>query len=337
MHDLTMPSRSARNYAISQDNSHLEKILLVEDDDILRETARLALEESGYRVVSVANGQDALDVLDDLDPELILSDISMPKMDGFALLDAVRARREGATLPFLFITVHTDRESVTQARRLGVDDYLSKPFQLDELLEAVRIRLDRRHTALVLDTREAHIQTVRMLANVIEARDSHTGGHVDRVCRYALTLGRALGWSDERLVELEFGAFLHDIGKITIPKRILNKKGALTQGEKRLLRQHVLEGANMLSDICHLRNVIPYVLYHHEKWDGSGYPHGLAGKEIPIEGRLLAIVDVYDAMTSDRPYHTALPKETALDNMLQKRGIHFDPDLIDIFCQMQEV
>ncbi len=314
----------------------MERILLVEDDDTFRETARLALEDFGYRVAPVANGLDALHVLEEFNPDLILSDISMPKMDGFALLDAVRSRRDGATVPFLFITAHTDRDSVQQARRLGVDDYLFKPFQLDELLEAVRIRLDRRHTAVVFDTREAHLQTVRMLANVIEARDLYTGGHVDRVCAYALTLARGLAWSDERLVEVQFGALLHDIGKIVIPESVLNKTLPLTTDEKRLLHRHTIEGANMLSDINHLQAIIPYVLYHHERWDGSGYPHGLVGRNIPIEGRLMAIADVYDALTSDRPYHAALSTSAAMATILEKSGVDFDPDLCAIFTQIMK-
>jgi putative two-component system response regulator len=312
----------------------MEKILLVEDDNVLREAAHEVLSGEGYKVTSVGNGMDALDALNDLIPDLIVSDISMPKMDGFALLDAVRSSESGMTIPFLFISANADRRSVSQARHLGVDDYLFKPFELMELLDAVRVRLDRRRTVLLFDTREAHLQTVNMLANAIEARDAYTRGHVDRVREYALALGSSLGWSKEQLTVLEFGAILHDIGKIVVPEDILNKKDFFTSDEKAVIRHHVEAGAQMLTGITHLQAVIPYVLYHHERWDGSGYPHGLAAEGIPLEGRLLAIVDAFDAMTSQRPYRTAMSKEEALEEIRQKRGIDFDPLLVHAFLRL---
>ncbi len=312
----------------------MERILLVENDQVLREAAHEVLSGAGYEVTSAGNGMEALEAFDHHTPDIVVSDISMPRMTGFALLDAIRSRENGISIPFLFISAHSDREIINQARMLGSDDFLPKPFELVELLNAVRVRLDRRHTILLFDTREAHLQTVNMLANAIEARDTYTRGHVDRVRKYALALGASLGWSKEKLTVLEFGAILHDIGKIVVPEQVLNKKGSLNAEEWAFIRRHVEVGVEMLKEITHLQPVIPYVLYHHERWDGSGYPHGLAGEAIPLEGRLLAIVDVFDAMTSERPYRAAMSKEKALGKIRQKRGGDFDPFLASAFLQL---
>ncbi|MGA9397762.1 MAG: HD domain-containing phosphohydrolase [Anaerolineaceae bacterium] len=314
----------------------MEKILLVEDDVTLREAAREILSVEGYEVIAVSNGKEALDAFNLLVPDMIVSDINMPEMNGFELLDAIRSLENGITIPFLFMSARSDRGSMTHARQLGSDDYLFKPFELLELTNAIRVRLDRRQAVLLCDTREAHLQTVNMLANAIEARDQYTRGHVDRVCKYTLALGSALGWAKEQMTVLEFGAILHDIGKINISETILNKKEALSAEEIAMVRRHVEVGAQMLHGITHLQPVIPYILYHHERWDGSGYPQGLMGENIPIEGRLLAIVDTFDAMTSERPYHAVISKENALNEIRQKRGVEFDPQLVDVFLKLMK-
>ncbi len=316
----------------------MEKILLVEDDEVLREAASRILTDTGYEVISVQGGNEALQLLHlgGYVPELIISDINMPQVDGFALLDAVRSTDRGMTIPFLFISASTDPARVSQARRLGADDYLFKPFELQELLDAVRARLDRRRKVLLLDTHEAHLQTVKMLANAIEARDAYTRGHVDRVANYAVHLAASLGWSREQLSEVEFGATLHDVGKLRIPDNVLNKKGRLLPDEVTLVHRHVEVGAQILNGVTHLQAAIPYILYHHERWNGSGYPRGLVGENIPVQGRLLAIVDSFDAMTSVRPYRGAMPKEAALEEVRLKRSIDFDPDMSDAFFEMIE-
>lgn len=316
----------------------MERILLVEDDDVLREAASRILTEEGYKVSSVRDGNEALQLLHHggYVPDLIISDLNMPRVDGFALLDAVRSTDRGMTIPFLFVSASTDPGKVGLARRLGADDYLFKPFELQELLDAVRSRLDRRRKVMLLDTREAHIQTVKMLANAIEARDPYTRGHVDRVSNYAVRLATALGWSREQLSEVEFGATLHDVGKLRVPDSVLNKKGPLLPEEVVLVHRHVEVGAQILNGVTHLQAAIPYILYHHERWNGSGYPRGLAGENIPVQGRLLAIVDSFDAMTSARPYREAMPKETALEEIRAKRNIDFDPDMAEVFFQVTE-
>ncbi len=315
----------------------MERILFVEDDEVLGKAASQILIDEGYQVISVHDGNEALELLHhDYVPDLIISDINMPHVDGFALLDAVRSTDQGMTIPFLFISASTDPARVGLARRLGADDYLFKPFEMQELLDAVRARLDRRRKVLLLDTRQAHLQTVKMLANAIEARDPYTRGHVDRVSNYAVRLAASLGWSSEQLSEVEFGATLHDIGKLRVPDSVLNKTVQLLPQELMLVRRHVEIGAQMLNGVTHLQAAIPYILYHHERWNGSGYPRGLVGENIPVQGRLLAIVDSFDAMTSARPYREAMPTKAALEEVRIKRSIDFDPDMADEFLRVIE-
>jgi putative two-component system response regulator len=259
----------------------------------------------------------------------------MPQMDGFTLLRTVRAHATGTAVPFLFLSARTESAATMQARALGADDYLFKPFDADDLSLAVRAKLARRRAVERFDTHAAHLQTVLMLSNVIEARDTNTHGHVERVQTYALELARALGWSEEALAVLEFGALLHDIGKILVPSAILNKASSLQPDEWAVLRRHPEVGAGMLAGVDHLRAAVPYALTHHERWDGSGYPRGLAGAAIPIEGRLLSVVDAYDAMTSLRPYHSPMPHQAACAEIEQRSGRQFDPQMAAAFVALR--
>jgi putative two-component system response regulator len=311
----------------------MNNILVVEDDTLLLEVICSILEAEGFLIQPAKNGKQALEIFVNSKPDLIISDIMMPEMDGYELLKSIRDLPNGVTVPFLFLTARTERADVSRARTLGVDDYLFKPFDAGELINAVRSRLDRRHLVEMFDTRSAHLQTVIMLANVIEARDPYTAGHLERVRRLALNLAFALDWENEQIVILEFGAILHDIGKITVPSKVLKKTGPLDEGEWKLMRQHPEAGAKMLEGVDHLRSAIPYVLYHHEWWNGSGYPTGLKGENIPREGRLLAIVDAFDAMTTNRPYHVSMLAKDAIEEISQNRGIYFDPDMVDVFIR----
>jgi putative two-component system response regulator len=311
----------------------MQKILLVEDDAPLLDVMRYLLEAEGYEVCPAVNGKQALDLFVTSRPSLVVSDIMMPEMNGYELLEAIRVMPEGITVPFLFLSARTERSDVDRARSLGVDDYLFKPFEAPELINAVRARLDRRRVIELFDTRAAHLQTVIMLANVIETRDPYTAGHLERVRRLALNLAFALNWNTEDIAILEFGAILHDIGKIVVPSQVLKKTGPLTKDEWKLMRQHPEVGAKMLEGVDHLKAAVPYVLNHHEWWNGSGYPAGLKGEKIPREGRLLAIADAFDAMTTNRPYHSSMPAVDALDELARYRGIYFDPDMVDVFIR----
>jgi len=305
----------------------------VEDDAPLLDVMRYLLEAEGYEVCTAVNGKQALDLFVASRPSLVVSDIMMPEMNGYELLEAMRMMPDGITVPFLFLSARTERSDVDRARSLGVDDYLFKPFEAPELINAVRSRLERRRVIELFDTRAAHLQTVIMLANVIETRDPYTAGHLERVRRLALNLATTLNWNTEDLAILEFGAILHDIGKIVGPSQVLKKNDPLSKEEWILMRQHPEIGAKMLEGVDHLRAAMPYVMNHHEWWNGSGYPSGIKAEKIPREGRMLTIADAFDAMTSNRPYHSSMPVVGALDELARYRGIYFDPDMVDAFIQ----
>lgn len=309
-------------------------ILIAEDNPALIEVMREILETEGYRVTCAGNGNEALKAFEAEQPDLILSDVMMPQMDGFALLEAIRLHPNGAAVPFLFVSARTEQTATSRARVLGADDYIFKPFDADELSLAVRAKLRRRRAVELFDSRSAHVQTVLMLANVIEARDEYTRGHIERVQKYAMDLAEALGWDAENLAILEFGALLHDIGKVVVPRAILNKPAHLNPAEWAVMREHPTVGAHMLSGVDHLQPAIAYALHHHEHWDGNGYPSGLAGNNIPIEGRLLTIADTFDAMTTERPYHAARTKPEALEEIKRLAGIQFDPIMVETFYKL---
>jgi putative two-component system response regulator len=306
-------------------------LLVVEDDPAMLVALRDILEGAGYAVSTAANGQAALELLTGESPALILSDISMPVMDGIELFESVRRRPSGAAIPFIFLTARGTREDIFAGKSLGADDYITKPITSQELLAAVHARLVRAEELMLAQLKVAYKRSLLVMANAIEARDHYTFDHVDRVNAYAQALARELGWDDDRREGLEFGAILHDIGKIGVRESILSKTGPLTTDEWGEMREHPIVGARMIQGISYLAPSIPVVLYHHERWDGSGYPEGRAGDEIPEEARLLTVVDTFDAMTTNRPYRPAFPLDTAYEEILDQAGRQFDPMMVAAF------
>jgi putative two-component system response regulator len=309
-----------------------QTLLVVEDDPAMLIALRDILEGAGYRVCTAANGRAALEVLAVEKPALILSDISMPIMDGIGLFGAVRKLPGGTAIPFVFLTARGTRDDIFAGKSLGADDYITKPVTSHELLAAVHARLQRTGELMVAQLKAAYKASLTTLANAIEARDHSTRDHVERVNAYAQAMARALVWDDARCDSLEFGAILHDIGKIAVREFILSKPGPLTREETEEMRQHPQVGGRMIEGIPYLVAAMPIVLYHHERWDGTGYSAGLKGESIPEEARLLAVVDTFDAMTSDRPYHPAYPAEQAHQEIMSQAGRQFDPEMVEAFA-----
>jgi putative two-component system response regulator len=303
-------------------------LLIVEDDPAMLVAFRDILESSGYTVNTAANGSDALRLLQEVNPALIMSDISMPGMDGIELYKEVRRRPEGAAIPFIFVTARGTREDVFAAKALGVDDYITKPVTSHELLAAVQARLQRSDEMMLAQLK----QVLRAMANAIETRaGAYTKRHVEAVNAYAQAIALELEWDPYQLEALEFGAILHDVGKINIPERVLSKTGPLDESEWAEMRMHPVYGAHMIEGNPYLEPAVPLVLHHHERWDGGGYPDGLSAEDIPIGARLLAVADTFHAMTSDRPYQAARSQEEAFQEILAESGKQFDPELVTAF------
>ncbi len=304
------------------------KILVVEDDPAMLIAFQDVLKGAGFEVLSASNGESALELLTHTQPALILSDISMPIMDGYELFEAVRQQPGGAKIPFIFLTARGTREDIFTGKSLGADDYITKPVTTQELLSAVRARLQRSDELMLAQLKSAYKDSLFVLANAIEARDSYTHAHMKRLNLYAKALAEQLGWDGVRLEILEFGAILHDIGKIYIPESVLRKDSSLSDEEWVEMRKHPEVGALMIRDIPYLAPAIPLVLHHHERWDGKGYPAELNGEDIPEGARLLAVADAFDAMTSDRPYRKAMSGEAAYAEIHNGSGKQFDPGMV---------
>jgi len=309
-------------------------VLIVEDNAQIRNVIAQSLILEGYDIEQAMDGLDGLEKMKKRVPDLVLSDINMPRMDGLQFYRAVRENPQWTTIPFVFLTSHSAPTDIQRGKELGVEDYLTKPIQPEDLVKIINARLFRSASVEVAQVGNAYLETVKVLANAIEGRDHYTRGHVERVTTYALCIAKALGWPKQHLRMLEFGARLHDIGKIVIPGHVLNKPGRLTDKEWELMKRHTVEGARILQGIQHLRPTLPYVLYHHERWDGSGYPKGLAEKQIPIQGRILALADVYDALTTSRPYHDPRSHDDVIEIFKSESGTHFDPKLTPVFINI---
>ena len=310
-----------------------EIILIAEDNSVLR----LALEEmlslEGYVVLAAANGAEALSHMQMLTPDLIISDIAMPEMDGYAFFDQIRSNSEWLSIPFIFLTARGTKGDILTGKDLGAEDYLVKPLNRVELLTAVRSRLERSQQLRVARLHEAYESSLTMLANAIEARDRYTRGHVERVTAYAILLAKQMGWQGKRLEELRFGAILHDIGKIHVRETTLRKTGPLDPEEWDEIKQHPKIGASMVKDIPYLLPAIPAIKYHHEQWDGGGYPYGIAGEEIPLMARIVSVADAFDAMTTSRAYQKARSIQLAYEEILKGNKTKYDPIIVAAFIR----
>ena len=310
-----------------------ELILVVEDDEMLSGGLRDWLQFVGYRVQLASNGHEALEHLENARPDIIISDIVMPEMNGYQLLETVRSRPELNTIPFLFLTGRAQKSEVLIGKGLGVDDYITKPWGPEELLTAIRVKLKRTKDIAYTQLQRAYKDSLTVLANAIEARDAYTRGHVERVSSYSVMIAREMGMDDDEVDAVELGAILHDIGKIAIHESILTKPGELTPEEMSEMRKHPEIGAFMIKDIPYLVPATPIIKYHHERYDGKGYPEGLAGENIPLYARIMAIADLFDALTTDRPYHEALSPQEAIAYIQNETGKHFDPRIVEVFVR----
>lgn len=323
-------------------------VLIVDDEYIGRETLQSVLEGEGYELEMAENGFQAIEKAKKLLPDVILLDIMMPGMTGFEVCQRIRSDPQIAEIPIIILTALDDRESLLNALKAGADDFISKPFDRYELRARLLgiTRLNRYQKLLQerAKLREAHAQllnayeaTIEGLSHALDLRDHETEGHSRRVTELTVRLAQALNMSDEEIMHLRRGALLHDIGKIGIPDSILQKPASLTEEEWAIMRKHPEFAYHMLYPIEYLRPALDIPYNHHEKWDGSGYPRQLSGEDIPLSARLFAVADVWDALTSDRPYRAAWTEEQALTYIRDQSGKHFDPKVVDLFFSVIDV
>jgi putative two-component system response regulator len=322
----------------------MESILIV-DDVSLNIDVLSAILSPHYRVLSAGSGAEALEICQRDPPSLLLLDVMMPGMDGHAVCQHLKSDLRTRDIPVIFLTALSDARDEAFGLSLGAVDYLHKPCNSAIVLQRVRIHLDLHNQNLALEAKvkartrqleETRIQIVRRLGRAAEYRDNETGMHVVRMSQSTGLLARAAGVPEGGADLLVEAAPMHDIGKIGIPDRILLKPGKLDPDEWTIMKNHTLIGAQILgehdSDLLRLAHTV--ALTHHEKWDGSGYPLGLAGEAIPLEGRIVTIADVFDALISERPYKHAWPVEEAIVYIRAQSGIAFDPNLVDRFIEL---
>lgn len=307
-------------------------ILIAEDDPQQGALLSETLDNEGYRVILTNNGANALQIVSEDGVDLALLDVRMPVLSGFEVCQAIRSDTATRLLPVVLVTGLNDVTDRVHGIECGADDFLSKPYSRMELLARIRslIRLK-----LYTDELENAETVLCSLAASIEEKDAYTKGHCARLSNYAVEMGKKLGLSEELRVALRRGGMVHDIGKLNVPDSILEKPGPLTSEERKIMQEHPVAGERICAPLKSFRLVLPVIRHHHEKMDGSGYPDGLRGEQIPITARILSVVDFYDALTSDRPYRRALSSETALSMMYEDVSRNWlDAELVGVFESM---
>jgi len=337
------------------------KILVVEDSSTIRAITKHLLERRGHTVVEAENGLEGLKKLEDmsLDIDMIVTDINMPKMDGRQFVTKVRSQLRFQFIPIIVSTTITEKENVRLLLSLGADDYIVKPYASEEFIARIQSHLrtkslyedlglanqrlsefnetlEGRVEERTVELKEANLDAIYSLATAAEAKDDDTGFHVRRIQHYSKSLAKKLGLSETRAEEIGYSSIMHDVGKISIPDDILKKPGKLTKDEFELIKTHSIQGEKILSDKKFFSTARLIARHHHEKWNGEGYPDGLSKDKIPLPARIVALADVFDALTSRRPYKEAWPMEKAIGEIKISSGFHFDPGILQAWLALWE-
>lgn len=319
------------------------RVLIVDDDMTIRISLKTLLEADGFKTEVADSAEAAIEILDTERYPIVISDWEMPGMSGIELCKRVRESTETGYTYFFLLTSHSDADSIVLGLEAGADDFITKPYNPAEL----RVRMGAAQRIMGIDTRDV---TIFALAKLAESRDPETGAHLERVRAYSRDLAEHLRHAgkfeeiDHEFVRLVFQTSpLHDIGKVAIPDSVLLKPGQLTNTEFEIMKSHTTAGAETLGAALErypeqrfLKLAHEIALSHHERWDGSGYPNGLVGEEIPVSARVMAVADVYDALTSKRVYKDAFSHEVATSIITESSGTHFDPVLVDAFMELNE-
>lgn len=343
-------------------------IFVVDDEEPIRKVLNTHLTKEGFSVIQTSGGNSVFDTLKNSAFDIVISDIRMPEVDGIRVLEFVKANFE--TTPVIMLTGLTDIAIAVEVMKKGAFDFIMKPVKKEELMAVVtralvnrdllernkELEMENREYQLFLEqkvrerTKELNskamelqraygilksmnIQFINVLAETIEAKDRHTSGHCNRMRALCVELGRLSGLTPEELETIEYASLLHDLGKIGISEAVLNKEGPLTAEECAHIKAHTEIGEKILSGVALMEPVARIIVAHHENYDGTGYPRNLQGVDIPLSARIIAVVDLYDAMSSDRPYRKGLPLEIVLNEMRRVSGSQLDPELVELFIE----
>lgn len=320
----------------------MKRILAVDDS-----TMNLKLVENmikgEYQLELLGSGFDALAYLENNTVDLVLLDLLMPEMDGMETYDRLRELENGKNVPVIFLTADTDIESEIISLKKGAADFVRKPFMPEVMRNRIRrvLELDelthyleRKVMEKTAQIEKMTFETIATISSMLEARDSYTKGHSVRVAEYSVMLAERAGWREQAILNLQHIALLHDIGKVGIPDHVLNKPGKLTEEEFAIIKSHTIIGADILKEIKSIPEIEAGARYHHERYNGTGYPCGLAAEEIPAVARIIGIADAFDAMNSKRIYRDSLSSEVIRKELVNGKGTQFDPYFLDIFLQL---
>jgi putative two-component system response regulator len=315
----------------------VQQTLLVVDDEATNLSVMRQILKDNYRLVFAKNGDKALELAREEHPDLILLDVMMPDTSGYDVCAQLKQDKTTAEIPVIFVTALTETADEARGFAVGGVDYITKPVSAP----IVRARVAT-HLSLVRadELKQSRLEIVQRLGLAAEYKDNETGLHVIRMSHYSALIARAIGFDEESVEELLHASPMHDVGKIGIPDIILQKPGKLTPEEWDVMQEHPVIGARIIGNHTKglLRMAYDIALTHHERWDGSGYPQGLVGEEIPLVGRIVAIADVFDALTTGRPYKKAWPVNEAVAYIREQSGKHFDPALVEVFLsQLPEI
>lgn len=322
----------------------MHKILIVDDSKTVLNQVMMLLKNS-YHVFPAISGESAFKIMKHQIPDLILLDLMMPNMDGKEFFNKIQEAESWSDIPVIFLTSDTQDKTEAECLNLGAYDFIGKPIVKEVLLSRVEKTLElmdyRKDLQKKLDekTRQietAYLQTMATLAHTIDAKDPDTNGHSLRVASYTKQIAENLGWSRQECDNAYYIALLHDVGKIGVPDAVLKKQDQLTNDEYEMMKQHPAIGADILKDIKMLDGLSYGTMYHHERYDGTGYPHGLKEEEIPLIARIISVADTFDAMTSTRCYRKGLDQEIAMAELKRQSGRQFDPVIVEKFLQIAD-
>ncbi|WP_461257976.1 HD-GYP domain-containing protein [Treponema sp. R80B11-R83G3] len=331
----------------------MKTIFVVDDSDTNLSMAEEALDRL-YRVMTMPSAAKMFSLLEKITPDLILLDIEMPEIDGFEALNRLKSESLWVNIPVVFLTGRTDAAVEVHGFEMGAVDFITKPFSAPVLINRIKTHLEIDELIRERTSQLNRLQNsiVSVLANIVESRDKGTGGHIERTSAYIKILINEMkkrgvyaeiisSWDIEKMIS---SARMHDLGKISITDLIVNKPGKLTDDEYEIMKTHAEEGERIIDKIIaqtgegeFLHNARLFAGSHHERWDGKGYPNGLKGEGIPLQGRIMAIVDVYDALVSERPYKNAFTDEEAVRIIMENAGTHYDPKIAEVFFEVKDL